>query len=128
MKILELPQLENIERMTRKEIVTLVSPLVESAPNEAAKLRLNLAIRSGRTVKSLIKMLGRVDYCDKYPESKYDDTEIGDRIAYVDTRQSGRGCFTMSRKEGTVWAIKGSDALVTCGANLKRVSLEKESE
>ena len=44
MKILELPQFENIERMTRKEIVALVKPLIEKAPNRAQELRLNLAL------------------------------------------------------------------------------------
>lgn len=128
MKILELPQFENIERMTRKEIVALVKPLIEKAPNRAQELRLNLALRSGRTVKSLIKMLSRVGTLAHYDVCEYDGTGIGDKIQYVDTRQSGRGCYTVTSKVGTVWAISGKSAIVTCGANLTRVSLEKETE
>lgn len=127
MKILELPQFENIERMSRKEIVALVKPLIEKAPNRAHELRLNLAIRSGRTVKSLVKMLGRVDTLAKYDVSEYDGTEIGDKVQYVDTRQSGRGCYTMTSKTGTVWAISGKSAIVTHGSGLATLSLEKES-
>ena len=127
MKILELPQFENIERMSRKEIVALVKPLIEIAPNRAHELRLNLAIRSGRTVKSLVKMLGRVDTLAKYDVSEYDGTEIGDKVQYVDTRQSGRGCYTMTSKTGTVWAISGKSAIVTHGSGLATLSLEKES-
>ena len=127
MKILELPQFENIERMSRKVIVALVKPLIEKAPNRAHELRLNLAIRSGRTVKSLVKMLGRVDTLAKYDVSEYDGTEIGDKVQYVDTRQSGRGCYTMTSKTGTVWAISGKSAIVTHGSGLATLSLEKES-
>ena len=86
-----------------------------------------LAIRSGRTVKSLVKMLGRVDTLAKYDVSEYDGTEIGDKVQYVDTRQSGRGCYTMTSKTGTVWAISGKSAIVTHGSGLATLSLEKES-
>lgn len=126
MKILELPELANIETMKRKDIVSILNEITACTLSEASFMRLNLAIRKGRTVKTLIKWLGYVDSYAEYPLTEYNDTEIGDRIGFVVTKSMSSGGYRMTQKYGEVVAICGKQAIVTNGPNLRRITLETE--
>lgn len=120
---MKLSELVN-ETMARKEIVNVVNTQY-IAPNEATKSRLAIAFQKGRNVKSLLKQLERVEAYEKYETTSFDGSTIGDTISFVETRRSGSSCFSMTQKQGTIWALSGNTAIVTNGSKLKRVSLEK---
>lgn len=125
MKILDLPELKNIETMQRKNIIRFLSAIIDKAPNDAARLRLNLAIRKGRTVKLLIKWLQICDKYQNYETVEHNGTEIGDVISYV-AQKKIYSCIQLSKKTGDVVAISSNQAIVTNGPKLERISLETE--
>ena len=125
MKILELPQLENIDSMKRKDIVSAIREHYV-APNQAANTRLEIAINRGRKVASLVEWLERADKFSECDTQESNGVKLGDELGYVETKRTSGG-YSMTQKYGRVFAIHGNKAMLCINGGLRSVSLEKES-
>ena len=125
MKILELPQLENIDSMKRKDIISAIRDHYV-APNQAANTRLEIAINRGRKVASLVEWLERADKFSDYDIQEFNDVKLGDELGYVVTKRTSCG-YSMTQKYGRVFAIHGHKAMLCIRGGLRSVSLEKET-
>lgn len=126
MKILELPQLENVDSMKRKDIVSAVRNHY-IAPNQASNTRLELALEKGRNVPKLIEWLERCDKFSEYDTQESNGVKLGDELGYVETKRTSGG-YNMAQKYGRVFVIKGNTAMLCAHGGLKRIRLEKDSE
>lgn len=126
MKILELTQLENIDSMKRKDIVSAIRNHYV-APNQASNTRLELALVKGRNVPKLIEWLERCDKFSEYDTQESNGVKLGDELGYVVTKRTSGG-YNMTQKYGRVFVIKDSKAMLCINGGLRSVSLEKESE
>lgn len=126
MKILELPQLENIDSMKRKDIVSAIRENY-TAPNQASNTRLEIALSKGRKVSSLVEWLERADKFSTYETQELNGVKLGDELGYVETKRTSCG-YSMTQKYGRVFAIHGNKAMLCIRGGLRSVSLEKETE
>ncbi len=126
MKILELPQLENIDSMKRRDITMILSHVVEKLPSDACRTRLEIALAKGRNVPKLIEWLERCDKFSEYDTQESNGVKLGDELGYVETKRT-RGGYSMTQKYGRVFVIKGNVAMLCVRKGLKRIQLEKET-
>lgn len=123
-KVLDLPELSEIDNMKRKDIVSVIRNNYV-APNQATNTRLEIAFSKGRKVESLIKWLERVDKFVDYPTEECNGAKVGGEIGFVETKRTRDG-YSMTQKYGKVFGINGESAMVTNGGNLQRVSLKQQ--
>lgn len=126
MKILELPQLENIDSMKRRDITMILSHVVEKLPSDACRTRLELALAKGRNVPKLIEWLERCDKFSEYDTQESNGVKLGDELGYVETKRTSDG-YNMTQKYGRVFVIKDSKAMLCINGGLRSVSLETEA-
>lgn len=123
MKVLNLPELSNIETMKRRDIVAVINDKYV-APNEASKSRLELVLKKGRTVKLLIKYLGYFDKFTHLDKSSNDKYSIGEQYPFVRTRRSGSS-YHFSQHYGEVFAISDKSAIIVFNGELMKMDEEE---
>lgn len=117
MKVLSIKALSNIKEMKRRDIVKVIADIY-IPPNYASKIRLELALKKGRNVKTLIKYLGFVDRYSHSDKTSNDKYAIGEKYPFV-TCRGGRNGYNFSQRYGEVWAISGKATAIIYNGDLQ---------